>query len=88
MSFADFTSSIFSALSIVIWVPTGNPILLGGSFSAFCEILTGVSSETSPAASARNVTYVVISFVSDAGYHFWAASWSEITNPLSRSMSM
>ena len=43
MSFADFTISIFSALSTVTWVPAGKPIFDGACATALRETVNSVS---------------------------------------------
>ncbi len=55
MSFADFTSSILSALSTVMVVPTGNPILTGDCASALGETVSSLSSVIRPSFTARSV---------------------------------
>ncbi len=56
MSFADFTISIFSALSTVSWVPTLNPIFEGAWEAALAETMISVSSEMRRSLTARSVT--------------------------------
>src|SRR4026209_1554927 len=69
MSFADFTISIFSALSTVTLVPTLKPILVGCCAAALRDIGSRVLSDRRPSLIARRVVYAVINFVTEAGYH-------------------
>ena len=68
MSLADFTIIILSALSTVTCVPTGKPILVGDCAAALRETVNSVSNVMCPCFTACSVTYIVISFVTDAGY--------------------
>ena len=56
MSLADLTIIILSALSTVIWVPTGKPILDGCSASARGDTAINLSSVMRPSLTARSVT--------------------------------
>ena len=55
MSLADFTSIIFSALSIVTWVPTLRPIWVGGIAAALRDTVSSVFMLTRPSLMARSV---------------------------------
>src|SRR5262249_34796536 len=68
MSFADFTISIFSALSTVTVVPAAKPILVGCCAAALRDTVSNVLNEIRPSLMARIVVYAVINFVTDAGY--------------------
>ena len=56
MSFADFTIRIFSALSTVIWVPAGKPILDGACAARLRETVNSVSSVMRWSLTACSVT--------------------------------
>src|SRR3974377_989352 len=87
MSFADFTISIFSALSTVTVVPTLKPILVGCWPAAFFETVSRVLNENRPSLIARNVVYAVISLVTEAGYHGYVAFSACSTLPVEASIS-
>ena len=55
MSLADFTISIFSALSTVRRVPTLKPILVGCCAAALRDTVSSVSKPTRPSLMARSV---------------------------------
>ena len=55
MSFADFTISIFSALSTVTVVPTLKPILVGCCAAALRDTVSSVLNEMRPSLMARSV---------------------------------
>ena len=69
MSFADFTIIILMALSTVTWVPTGKPILVGACMAALRDTVNSVSNVMRWSRIALSVTYNVISFDVEAGYH-------------------
>src|SRR5262249_51201460 len=73
MSLADFTISIFSALSTVTVVPILKPILVGCWAAALRDTVSNVLSEIRPSLIARRVVYAVINLVTDAGYHGYVA---------------
>ena len=55
MSLADFTISIFSALSMVTRVPALNPILVGCCAAALRDTVSKVLKATRPSLMARKV---------------------------------
>ena len=69
MSFADLTIIIASAFSSVTVVPALKPILVGACEAATGETVSSVSSCMRPSFTAFSATYIVISLVTEAGYH-------------------
>src|ERR1051326_5397693 len=87
MSLADFTISIFSALSTVTWLPGLKPILDGACEAARAETVNRLSSVMRLFFTACSVTYKVISLDSEAGYHGTPAFSAYSTLPVSASIS-
>ena len=87
MSFADFTISIFSALSTVTCVPGLKPIFDGACEAARAETVNSESSVMRWFLTACSVTYIVISLESEAGYHGMVAFSACSTLPVSASTS-
>ena len=56
MSFAECTSSIFSALSTVTWMPARNPIFDGDCATALGETVNTVSMVMRPSLTACSTT--------------------------------
>src|SRR6185312_9169692 len=85
MSLADFTIIILSALSMVSWVPGGNPILEGDCEAATGDTVNSVSSDIRPSFTAFSVTYAVMILVTEAGYQGMVALSACSTLPVSAS---
>ena len=88
ISLADFTISIFKALSSVTSVPGRKPIFEGAMVVARAETFSGVSSVIRPSRTAFSATKTVISLVREAGYQGRVASCCISVSPEAASITI